>query len=545
MSQEVPFAPFAHMPLQAPPNAIGMQIATCLRSILRIPLETRWVCDFLFSNLTMSPFHYNIPLAPESFKNALNMTIRQEILVPNTLFSQMSCTEAMQEERDAFHKSSTKVSTKVDTMFVPVASMDNMCVGYAFGVAGAQEEMDIGVASNPFRPPFTGRFAFDLARGDLLVVVHGGTPVSVGLKGMVMRKDVCREQYTITVPSEEYGWGFLPSRATCMLSSEEYRVGTDGGDVGEGEDDGKAGCVDDVLKYLDFVLDGDSTDGDMTKWMGENAKSHMPWFVSPAGSIADGLPVCHVQATNWTSSSAFAFDAISLSVRGIEKCLLGSFYGPFVRMDCVHALTGLCSSEFTGRITYVLEVAQDSVVGILKEAFAQLYYMSVMCLQTDGRLCGGGNEDIGEGGSASTSGTGEIFSSEAEDALREGEVVAGVDVDGGKARVESWERSTKKLAVLAPRCERVEEGGAENTVCVSDGNGGMSRERMLEERRKRNRLSAARSNHRKKERVEGMRREVEVNHVRVEQLKKRRDEVVRENAELKRRVAEMGGGAVG
>lgn len=539
-------------------------------------------------------------------------------------------------------------------------------MGYAFGVELPEDSQHVTGApfgttlSNPFTPPFIGRYAYDTRCHDLVIIVHGGQPAFIGIKSMSRKTPICREQSTIVVPSAEYAFDALPTTVLSMLSNIEYRL-----HQLEFEYEMKKGAHAASLRFVNTMrpiermprhplrtMHGSIADGSWLSellssdsislpspmvlpdlWnehcdeagcennIGEDtdmhdvaASSHFPWFVDDGGVSADGMAYAGGGGECNTSSGAFARKRLEIAVRVLKNDILGKYYGPSVRMDSLHLLTGQYSSMYTGRITYKVDSVQEASLSYVRNAFAQDYYLAVLSVTADNSLSveiGGGkgfqgspeesrmrcdrpisagsmgpllvdevtgtnkyeaDPSTGFGAVASHNSTAFQTKIPQPDAIHGSGIIThseghknpayeAIDCNVSTLRSENASQELsitlarrKHPAPLAPRLtvQSVDIGvvnncGDSTQPCAAlakkrvtrRGRGSVGGDKarhalILEERKKRNRLSAARSNHRKKEEMEAVKKEIKANRTLVTELLERRKAFEVENKRLKR-----------
>lgn len=215
-----------------PSDEIILRMRATLTEALRLPASIRWVCDWLFE-ASDSPFHTGLTLPPESFSSALAVRVSHstscgsrdaELHMPTGQHGQPFFSPAHLGDKDAY------------VLFVPVACMDGVTVGYSFG-RGVQHPVPpktkthqagpfanfVGGSHGAF-PNFVGRFAFGAESDDMLVVSSELSDKFCGLLFVSKKSDGRRSRHLIAVPRENYGFDNLPSRVMFMMSNEETRV---------------------------------------------------------------------------------------------------------------------------------------------------------------------------------------------------------------------------------------------------------------------------------------------------------------------------------
>lgn len=177
----------------------------------------------------------------------------------------------------------------------------------------------------------------------------------------------------------------------------------------------------------------------------------------------------------------------------------GKFFAPRLLRDVLDPTTGSILSRRTGELRASLAAADPSVGKMLRELAAQAYYSSALAVSTDRMLA---------------------FSRPAKHGRLALPSVGGED--GAEAK-----KRPRVGAVLVPK-----SSGVVNEVRKIDNNEAI-REAKLEEKRRKNRLSAARSNVKRKERVLAQERELCLLKDRVSALRVVEDRLRMENGLLR------------
>lgn len=258
------------------------------------------------------------------------------------------------------------------------------------------------------------------------------------------------------------------------------------------------------------------------------------WIFSSNESTPDGVGIPRRPARNDTSSGAFDMSTLVGSLATIERSLKGSFYGPKVRKDILHPQTGELISRCTGVLSAKLDSVADGELSLLRSIAAQAYYASRMAVSNDGRL-------MGMSRSVSpplmiSSMSEQARSSTGEPRRKQGRLEPQIR----PAPVTLAPRPVPSIALPPglphPEVLQLSESVApEPNPAVMDEHA--AREAKLEAKRIKNRLSAARSNQKRRAQLEAQKKELSVLKERVQELKSRQKLVIEENESLKQQIS--------
>lgn len=247
------------------------------------------------------------------------------------------------------------------------------------------------------------------------------------------------------------------------------------------------------------------------------------WMLSADGTTPDGIGIPRRPGRNETSSGAFDMRALLGSLATIERSLKGHFYGPKVRKDILHPQTGELISRCTGVVTARLDAVDPANLSLLRSIAAQSYYSSLLSVCNDSRLISAGpRQEIVTGGKKTRGGE--------EPKRKQGrrEIVM-----RGPTALAPRPVATVVLPPGLPHPEVLQLGevGVEKDSEEMDEE--MAKEAKLEAKRIKNRLSAARSNQKRRAQLDAQKKELAALRARVEQLKSRKQHVTEENENLK------------
>lgn len=517
-----------------------------LQQALLMPSQHRWVADWLFVD-SDDAFHRHIPVPPEAFDTTLAVQIDHQFTeIPisskcphpfkqsDILAKQRKCPVTGKTVTDISTYSSHKITT-ADLLLLPVANLDGITVGYAFG-GGSYMTASGSVKPGP---PFCGRFAFNAADEDLLMIINGkppGMPTHFDPVTVIMtvaaRPGEGKRQHTFfTCPKLEYDFENLPSQILSVVTAEgaapveapeplgsdmfggllagqELEPITDsellGAPVSEArifknphsstETDSSTLLFDTLCNEESALESEDTTVSDrgleFVKSLFEDvqpapasstrsSKTYAtPWEVGPFQGTRDGVGIPRVPGENSTSSGAFDMRALSNVLGSLSTALQGS-YKATKKTGGADPLTGQIEEEQIFKVVATLQQADEAVTAKLQRQAAALYFMTTMTVRRDeGRL----NHMIA------------VQVAPAQDGM-----------------------GYKHAAALV--CDRTAEM--------------RQREERREAKKRRNRMSAARSNQRRKEANDLRKKTLASLKARVEELEERKKILTAENRALK------------
>lgn len=198
----------------------------------------------------------------------------------------------------------------------------------------------------------------------------------------------------------------------------------------------------------------------------------------------------------------------------IRRALVDEYSGAGVRMDALHVGSGNYFSTFTGRVSYSLSPVEDVVNNLMRETFRHVYYLAMLDVKGDNSVlsCNSVISNLGNKVSNAANNTTE---NKIENCM-------------GIQTVHRQQSTTRR---------------AKRRAGHITGEAAIAEQRMLEERKKRNRLSAARSNARKRAWEASMQKELEQNRELQKELSDREQKLKNENSKLRAALQGPGGKA--
>lgn len=284
-----------------------------------MPIESRWIADWLFTHPT-HPFHHHTSIPADAFDNSL--AIRGLHLMH-------------QEEGSSsggIKDGSRGVSTGNDILLVGIAHSGGNLIGYSFGGlvhkdakgeggGGGEEEGGGGGGSSregcgfdarepPMFPHFVGRFAFDVERNDLLIVVNQLNDYATGIVSVKRGDGRVRERTLYAVANGNYGYKKLPIKMAKISIFSERRLAA-------------------IPKYQ-FATGGESSKSDERR-----------------GSVRTDMKT------------------ITADLAKIERLVKGKFFSPKMIMDHME----MDSGELTKRVTAQVEARFDVMDAVGMQVF--------------------------------------------------------------------------------------------------------------------------------------------------------------------------------
>ena len=192
--------------------------------------KNKTVTEWLFHE-SNHPFHKLPVITPSCFENALGLHVDQ--ILEGLLCDGSTVPFETGKSSSAKGKNSSALPVEPgnDILFVPVMQTQGKLLGYTFGGLGADGKSQIkcpfGDLTNFIFPHYTGRFVFDPALGDLLIVSHGlgAKNQACGIGNIrVGERRGTRERSMFIVPHDQYSHEKLPVRIFAMITTEETRI---------------------------------------------------------------------------------------------------------------------------------------------------------------------------------------------------------------------------------------------------------------------------------------------------------------------------------
>lgn len=586
----IPFTP----PLSEADHLLLEDATSKLRSTLRLPSSNPLVARWLFSNHT-SAFHQDAArLPPSVFSDSLVLRISSDV----TSFTP-SGTSPFASPFAPLAKPATR-SAHLHLLLVPAAHAGGLVLGYSAALGDPfDHELYPFASPAAFLPNrlMRGRFAFCPAQKHMVCVVNDLSPDVMGIIGLDWFEHNRRNRYFFTVPNRQYDFHTLPTRVLALLQNIEFKVA--GAEEEwfarhrrprEGsrqqpharpapEDPPLPDLATDVAEEHALALDDLAPEGepelpDLSLWNDDflGALGPLPADDGPPSPtkpdaaqqrpspgpmppqsplstrFAEHMEIAFGQAaaggslvSTSTSSSAAAaptrrgvdddagFDLTTMfhSLLDLERSLEGKYFAPRMSRDIMNPHTGEIVARTTGEMRASLQLAKTKDARMLRELTAQTYYAITMPVTNDTRLAfprrpefmwQQTGQQLPEGG----------FRGIAKPDCRPGESCL------LRKRPRSESAGDAPVGNAMEVCGKCIGHMSEVGASVVDQD--TIREAKMEAKRRKNRLSAARSNHRKKERLEAQKKELSDLKERMVLLQGRKEMLVDANSVLRQYV---------
>ncbi|CDF32942.1 unnamed protein product [Chondrus crispus] len=583
----IPFTP----PLSEADHLLLEDATSKLRSTLRLPTSNPLVARWLFSNHT-SAFHADAArLPPSVFSDSLVLRISTDVSFTPSGASPFASPFA------PLAKPATR-SAHLHLLLVPAAHADGLVLGYSAALGDPLDRELYPFESPPgFLPKglMRGRFAFCPAQKHMVCVVNDLSPDVMGIIGLDWFEHNRRNRYFFTVPNRQYDFHTLPTRVLALLQNIEFKVA--GAEEEwfarhhrprEGspqqpharpapEVSPLASLVADLAEEHTLALDDDAPEGepelpDLSIWNDDflGALDPLPPDDGPPSptkrdaeqqrpspgpmppqsplstrfaehmEIAFGQTGAGGTLVSTSTSAAVAptgrgvdgdagFDLTTMfhSLLDLERSLEGKYFAPRMSRDIMNPHTGEIVARTTGEMRASLQLAKTKDARMLRELTAQTYYAITLPVTNDARLAfprrpeftwQQTGQQLPEGG----------FRGIAKPDCRPGESCL---VRKRPRNESAGDASVGNAMEVCVKCiGQMSEVGA--SVVDQDA----IREAKMEAKRRKNRLSAARSNHRKKERLEAQKKELLDLKERMALLQGRKEMLVDANSVLRQQV---------
>ena len=494
-----------------------------LKHSLRLCYEKRWVTEWLFNNLASSVIRTDFVIHPDIFSRAILSSVFAKKRIPliNQVFT-------------------SKIGNGA---YIPVYHWDDVTIGYAFAFRIYTEGGYYGTLLNnnlPFDLPFIARFAYDHREdGNLIFTTTGGNPKQIGI-GSEFFGAANMSEGTFVVPTKEYTWDDLPQHPSVvflgtqqlfkslrmnnmqkeMFSEELFHFLNNVSPVPSLDD------IDEDLDVLNSMeSNGDRTPrftttkgADLNEWRKEphqtcragdenisnfpstfSKRNHTPLVVSRDGHVSD--------RSTFSEASAIA-----------DRC--SGVFNMHVLDECLHEMGGVVFSKpmpypkrldckwdagYKPDVYLQLDSVEEFIGNTLRKNCMQVYYDVVLTVNVDYRLLEHPEKKF------------KRIAPRSEDVICDGSSQLGNYHFIRKETDDCICESMECPFLVAHRAEKA---------------------RVLEERRRRNRLCAARSNERRRTRLLAENVELRELKKKMENLREREKQLMRENEILRKGLEE-------
>lgn len=411
-------------------------------------------------------------------------------------------------------------SQDADFLILPVAKIDGVVVGYSFGSVANSTPTQTRHES------FHGRFAFDDAQQQLLFIASGSQsalPADAGEVTIIMsfswKCDTIREHHMFLCPKREYNFFNLPNEVMFMSNAEMHVPSSiscrsnlafnppDIGDVAIGPGEPH----DIVAEMIDKLIDQNATSMDSSPdsifdSSSSFVRSDMPWILDSNGVPTDNVGIPRRPGGMGTSSGAFDMTGLADSINSIRSSVTGSFYGSRSGNPCAHPFGDPNEPQSIRNIMARLDPSSAARATHARDSALRVYLTSVLPVSTDQRFISA-RAILSAPRATNVAGIG-VVQDPKQDPVKEGKPVS-----------------------IAPLPNPQLNGTHGQNSVIEDQE--KKREGRLEAKRRRNRLSAARSNEKRKEHWRRQQQLLESLRERVQELEYRKNTLATENETLR------------
>ncbi|PXF47604.1 hypothetical protein BWQ96_02583 [Gracilariopsis chorda] len=374
-------------------------------------------------------------------------------------------------------------------LLLPVASIGSVTVGYTVS-QGRTGQLN------------TGRYAFDSRVDEVVLVLHSYTPQATALMAIAPGSDDAY-QYLVLCPNGHYSFNNLPNQAisvqvgkrqgnsfsASLLNSQPHQPN---------HLQSLPDSVEELLK-IPVPFDTERSSGEETDLLLAaeiDLPSQLPWIIDESSRPADNVGIPATPGNADTSSGAFNFDALSESIHDIERAICGRFS----TSESAH-MSFTKDFELPQRTVVDISTASAFDANLLRRRAVTEYFAATAPVVTDERYLP----------FVLPSNPQALLPMPQED--------------------QPMGHSATRPTTIAPKPLPV--SNTDRQTMQSNTAAQQARERMLEARRRRNRMSAARSNERRKQNWNRSMQTLNSLKKRVHELETRRAQLVEENDVLR------------
>lgn len=453
-----------------------------LNSIFRKRLQPlffdKWVCDWAFENIDSSPFHNNN-------------------LQPIDVFSQLVLisVNAHDSRENGFSLSNVLENPcQCQIAFVPCHINQNVTVGYAicFDSIDPKKQDERW----PFAPPFTARFILDHQTQIFTMIIPCFDQGCIAIHSADLNTN---NHYTFIVPVHEYDWNTLPDHPLFVLESISSTITSH-----EIQNITVRNAESDQSQLRKNICIPESKISDLLKTINISSNHHTSF--SNRTQLQSAITNYANNQSN--KNSILSSDDPDILSYGSHPQLYGRFKNDIYNILCRKRfsigkkidtnpsnLPGYSNLSKAPHSHYVMRCQNESNSKKLSPSCLQIYYNGTLRLDIDNPLY---SSIL-------------VFKSQSH-------------------AINHSSRTTTQEKFLLPKPEPVRQTNP------SSQNHGKKHDKqtILAERRKRNRLSAARSNFKKQEQIEKKMRELNEYKLQIKQLEEVKKREVEKNEDLKK-----------
>ena len=436
--------------------------------------------------------------------------------------------------------------------YIPVAHLDDTTVGYVFAFEVSVENSPCAKNKNqhdPFEVPFVARFAYDhRGEGNLLFVTSGGKPREIGISSDFFKTFDASES-TFFVPSKEYTWGDLPRDPSIVFQGtedmrkfiyshnmqdlenvENYSENIDSQDSCQLQDstsilDASTIISETSLRAVQQVHDSNyqhddffnsstllssandiDSQADVFKSNKRQTDSstdivmsrmnYTPWMISSDGQISDGVSYSGSTGNAETSSSMFNTNRTKEYMGEVEKAMTKRPFAVPKRLDIQDPYP-----EHPPGFYCEFECAETFIQGTLRQSCMQVYYDVVLTINVD-------------------------YNFFTRNPSKELKLIA--------PRPQNEPIATpKKYHYMQKGKDRCACGSLDCQCAIAHR---AKKAETLEQRKRRNRMSAARSNEKRKARNQATKQKLSESKQYIDKLKEKEKQIITKNNELRKQL---------
>lgn len=488
-----------------------------------LPAKDPRIAKWLFGTYKTN-FHPDCPLlSPAAFESALAVQVTH-------LFTKFSPLCLFTLDYSTSHNIRPS-SAFIDVLQVQVTEVDGVILGYCFTVdfeATTHHPYTLDACHGADR---CGRFAYDPVSDQAIIVMEAVDPTVLDVLTFHNVSAPTRSRIFYLIPRAPYSHENLPSNVLAMMDSSERRISV-------------------PCKRTRPLVSSSSSTPDSYTEPSSYPSSHASFSPSISQSISESVSPSFLHSTvaeqkdlfspivqehqlqaqapyinepfpflqqqqqlstlplvpsSGAQNSAFDMSPLSRSLEGFELSLSGEFYGPHVTRHVIDPVTGT-TTRATGILKSLIRRASGRDRLWMRQLAAQKYYACAFPLNSESRLSLTGADEPQEVNAENGSSHAPI---EAVSVMKRPRVRSEKPV---LPRLPDGVSKEAYLEIVSEKQSPVDEEAAKKA--------------KVDAKRRKNRMSAARSNEKRKERLELQRRELEL-------LKAKRVELIKVQQHLK------------
>lgn len=484
-----------------------------LRDALSLAYDEPEVAAWLFGDKDHAYMDGAMPVAPTAFKKSLSFR----------MFNHFDRDSEHSRKGDVYDippsADRSNLQAVADKLITPVCKIGDVLVGYMMVIPvyhGEQHHTVMPLSAQVMTMShINGRFAYDKVRKTYLVVMNAVTDQFSVVVSLTTKSSSYRTRCFFVLENRQYTYPNLPMHPIAIITNLEYEIGN------------ATDTPPSVFKpaeansFLEWLC-RQSFDGLTLPTEPLLTKDDCPPWSSSSSSTAVALPP-PLPPPHWDATQQLS--GATGDLRDMEATVLGQYYAPHFRRDGLDPTTGAMCLELTGRLRADLYPTARRRRTSLIDFAASCYYRQALGIAT-GRVvprihC----RPDGVAAPPRPALRAAFASRDGPD--RDGPDRDAYDDDEEQAHSEEHTPSSQGWPqVLMPvRAHAHQDATRDRT--------GEERVSKLELKRRRNRMSAARSNIKRKLREEEQAKELEFLKSRVTQLRQLQAHLADENMRLR------------